>query len=68
MVVSLSRDLYGENAQLKKQLTEVNTGKVLRELLVSMGDIKYLDEFDKYVVDWEELKDLLWLYIQDCGG
>jgi hypothetical protein len=64
----MGRDLYGENAQLKKQLTEVETANVLKELLVSMKSIRYLDEMDEYVVNWEELQDLLWLYIRDCGG
>lgn len=68
MAIDLGRDLCSENAQLKKQLTEVNTANVLKELLTSLETIRYLDEFDEYVVNWEELKDLLWLYIRDCGG
>lgn len=68
VAIDLGRDLCSENAQLKKQLTEVNTANVLKELLTSLETIRYLDEFDEYVVNWEELKDLLWLYIRDCGG
>ena len=68
MAIDLGRDLYSENAQLKKQLTEVNTANVLKELLTSLETIRYLNEFDEYVVNWEEMKDLLWLYIRDCGG
>ena len=68
VAIELGRDLYSENAQLKKQLTEVNTANVLKELLTSLETIRYLDEFEEYVVNWEELKDLLWLYIRDCGG
>ena len=68
VAIDLGRDLYCENAQLKKQLTEVNTANVLKELLTSLETIRYLDEFDEYVVNWEELKGLLWLYIRDCGG
>ena len=52
--------------RVKTAYDRVNTSFEWLEIMEET--IRYLDEFDEYVVNWEELKDLLWLYVRDCGG
>lgn len=67
-VVIMGRDLYCENAQLKKQLVDCDTLNVLRELKEALYVEVYENTEMREVIDWDDIVEVLNFYAQEFGG
>ena len=67
-VVIMGRDLYCENAQLKKQLVDCDTLNVLRELKEALYVEVYENTEMREVIDWDDIVKVLNFYAQEFGG
>ena len=67
-VVVMGRDLYCENAQLKKQLVDCDTLNVLKELKEALYVEVYEDTEMREVIDWDDIVEVLNFYAQEFGG
>lgn len=67
-VVIMGRDLYCENAQLKKQLVDCDTLNVLKELKEALYVEVYENTEMREVIDWDDIVEVLNFYAQEFGG
>ncbi len=67
-VVIMGRDLYCENAQLKKQLVDCDTLNVLKELKEALYVEVYENTEMREVIDWDDIMEVLNFYAQEFGG
>lgn len=67
-VAIMGRDLYCENAQLKKQLVDCDTLNVLKELKEALYVEVYENTEMREVIDWDDIVEVLNFYAQEFGG
>lgn len=67
-VIIMGRDLYCENAQLKKQLVDCDTLNVLKELKEALYVEVYENTEMREVIDWDDIMEVLNFYAQEFGG
>ena len=67
-VTIMGRDLYCENAQLKKQLVDCDTLNVLKELKEALYVEVYENTEMREVIDWDDIVEVLNFYAQEFGG
>ena len=67
-VIIMGRDLYCENAQLKKQLVDCDTLNVLKELKEALYVEVYENTEMREVIDWGDIMEVLNFYAQEFGG
>ena len=67
-VIIMGRDLYCENAQLKKQLADCDTLNVLKELKEALYVEVYENTEMREVIDWDDIVEVLNFYAQEFGG
>ena len=64
----MGRDLYCENAQIKKQLVDCDTLNVLKELKEALYVEVYENTEMREVIDWDDIVEVLNFYAQEFGG
>ena len=64
----MGRNLYSENAQLKKQLVDCDTLNVLKELKEALYVEVYENTEMREVIDWDDIVEVLNFYAQEFGG
>ena len=67
-VTIMGRDLYCENAQLKKQLVDCDTLNVLKELKEALYVEVYENTEMREVIDRDDIVEVLNFYAQEFGG